>query len=227
MYHGPPHAPLIHVNIFPTIPGIQTLATAIARSSGKLFFISYHATEPLFLEWRLVHVSLEDSAMEQDPAHLQDGSFLVDFYIPHSSYVRYNGINQRCWLQYYSSGNLLTPTSTSLSTHLVKPSDISDACTKHHDLIASKQWVTLTHTSTYIHSPFDFASLQNQKTRDRIYADDWTVLYNHHRAMYTKSPPKLDMPTYSVHMNRSVHVSYCSTQHVAVLHASVLFNIFD
>ena len=53
-----------------------------------------------------------------------------------------------------------------------------------------KQWVTLTHTSTYIHGPFDFASVRNRKTRDRISADDWTVLYNH-RTMYKKPPSKI------------------------------------
>ena len=45
--------------------------------------------------------------MEQHPACLQDGRFLVEFYIPHSSDVRYNGINQQNWLQYHSSGDLL------------------------------------------------------------------------------------------------------------------------
>ena len=85
--------------------------------------------------------------------------------------------------------------------------------------IAFKQWVNLTHTSTYINGPFDFSSVRKRKTHDRICANDWTVFYNH-RAMYKNPPPKLDMPTYSVHVDRSVHVSYCSTQHVAVLKAS-------
>ena len=59
-----------------------TLETAIVRSSDRLFFISCCATDPLFQEWYLARVSLEDS-IEQHPTCLQDGHFLVEFYIPH------------------------------------------------------------------------------------------------------------------------------------------------
>ena len=86
MYHRLPPAPLIPVDTSPTIPSIGTLATTIGRSSNRLFFISYLAIDPSFPEWRLAHVSLEHS-MEQHPACLQDGRFLVEFYIPHYSDV--------------------------------------------------------------------------------------------------------------------------------------------
>ena len=119
VYHGPDSAPLIPVDTSPTIPSIETLVTAITRSLDRLFFISYHATDPLFAEC-LVRVSPEDS-VEQNPACLQYGCFLVEFYIPHSSDVQCNGTNQRHWLQYHSIGNLLTPTLSS-PDHLVEPS---------------------------------------------------------------------------------------------------------
>ena len=50
MYHGPPPAPLIPVNTSPTIPSVGTLATDIVRSSDRLFFITYCATNPSFPE---------------------------------------------------------------------------------------------------------------------------------------------------------------------------------
>ena len=135
MYHVPPPTPLLPIDPPPSTPKIGTLPTAIMRSSDKkLIFISYYATDPSFLEWGLVRVCYKDS-MAQHPACLHDGRFLVEFYIPYSSDTHHNGINQQCWLQYHSSGNLLTPTS-SLLTHMVKPSDTSNAYAKCHNLIA-------------------------------------------------------------------------------------------
>ena len=56
MHHGPPPAPPIPVDITPTIPTIGTLATAIVRSTDRLFFNSYCSSDPPFPEWRLVRV---------------------------------------------------------------------------------------------------------------------------------------------------------------------------
>ena len=69
----------------------------------------------------------------------------------------------------------------------------------------------------YLNSPL----YKIERSRDPISANDWKVLYKH-RDMYKHAPPKLDMPTYSIHVDWGVHVSYCSTQHVAVLQVSAL-----
>ena len=105
--------------------------------------------------------------MEPHLICLKDGWFLLKFYIPHSSDAQYNGINQWYWLQYHYGSNVLTSASRSL-THLVKPLDTYDAYDKHHNLIAFRQWVTLTHTSTYIHCPFDLTCVQKRISRDRM-----------------------------------------------------------
>jgi hypothetical protein len=68
-----------------------------------------------------------------------------------------------------------------------------------------RQWVSLTHESTYIHGPFDFATIHGRKTRDRVTETDWNVLISQ-RGLYTNDPPSLDLPTYSIHVDRGVHV---------------------
>jgi hypothetical protein len=46
-------------------------------------------------------------------------------------------------------------------------------------------------------------------SRDRVSLDDWTILYaNKH--LYTNLPPSLELPTYSVHCDRGVHIVFGS-----------------
>ena len=73
-------------------------------------FLVADDADPNFLEYRLVRVALEQS-MSLHPSYLQDGRFLVEFFIAHMEDVRFNGINQRFWLQYHSKGDIVTPTS--------------------------------------------------------------------------------------------------------------------
>ena len=93
IYQGPPPGPLMTRDTSPAIPPIGTLASAIVRSSDKLFSIAFCSSCPTFPEWCLVCVAFQDST-ELHPACLQDGHFLVEFYIVHSSDAHYNGVNQ-------------------------------------------------------------------------------------------------------------------------------------
>jgi hypothetical protein len=77
MYQGPPPAPPIRAT--PSLPDISTLAASIISSADRLFFISV-AVSPSYKEWRLVRVVLDDS-ISLHPACLQDGRFLVEFYV--------------------------------------------------------------------------------------------------------------------------------------------------
>jgi hypothetical protein len=158
MYTGPPPLP-------PTMPRnkdtpltITTLSPLIILSSDKLFFISSKIGTADCREWRLVRVAFKDSVALYPPC-LQDGCFLVDFYMSHLANVRYNAINQCFWLQYC---NRNTPTFGTLDAHLITASDtLADWAACLH-LIPVRAWVNLTHSDTYMHGPFNFAIINGQ-----------------------------------------------------------------
>jgi hypothetical protein len=153
MYTGPPLPPPTMPRHKDTPPTITTLSPLIISSSDKLFFISSKIGTADCHEWRLVQVAFKDSVALY-PSCLQDGHFLVDFYMSHPADVHYNAINQRFWLQYC---NRNTPTFGTLDAHLITPSDtLADRTARLH-LIPVCAWVNLTHGNTYIHGPFDFA----------------------------------------------------------------------
>jgi len=205
MYTGPP--PTLVQPTPPKIPSASSLAAKIVKSAGRLFFISHEIPSSERREWRLVRVHLEDS-MALRPTCLTDGRYLVEFYILHSADDRYNATNQRYWLQYHTKSDLLSPSITS-DTHLIRPSDTSEALAARHHLMPFRQWITLTHESVYIHGPFEFAMVNGRRSRDRVSLDDWKILHaNKH--LYTNLPPSLELPTYSVHCDRGVHIAFVS-----------------
>ena len=101
--------------------------------------------------------------MAHHPQCLQDGKFLANFYVAHSADERYNSLNQRYWLQYHSANDISSP-STATKPHLIRPSDTSAQYARAHGLLPFRQWVNLTHESTYIHGPFDLLLSQIKNT---------------------------------------------------------------
>eukprot|EP00956_Cyclotella_meneghiniana_P020964 scaffold37640_cov83-Cyclotella_meneghiniana.AAC.3 len=209
MYNGPTPSPPI-APPSPVSMDISTLASAIVKSTDRLFFISHSIDSSPNREWRLARVALADS-MSLHPRCLQDGRFLVELYILHPADLRFNAANQRYWLQYHSISNIVNPSDTS-RTHLIRPTDTSEHYALSKKLAPLRLWVTLTHESTYIHGPFDFTTIRGRRSRDRISADDWKVLHSK-RSMYDNNPPDLDLPTFSIHIDRGSHVSFHSASH--------------
>jgi hypothetical protein len=121
-------------------------------------------------------------------------------------------MNQRYWLQYHWLHDVRTPTSSS-STHLIRPSDTSEAQVSRNKLVPFRQLLNLTHTDTYIHGPFDFATVNGRKTRDRISQVDWGILALH-SSMFHNAAPCFDLPSYSIHVDRGVHIAYCDTPNI-------------
>jgi hypothetical protein len=80
LHIGPP--PSTPTYDTPKIPSISSLTTAAIRSTDKLFFISNPTGSNEAQEWRLVRVAFQES-MSLYPLYLQDGRFLVKFYIYH------------------------------------------------------------------------------------------------------------------------------------------------
>jgi hypothetical protein len=217
MYTGPPPAP--PVSSPPSIPDIASLAAKIIASADRLFFVAIGPVSSSYREWRLVRIAFDDS-IALHPACLQDGKFLVEFYVCHHDDVRFNATNQRYWLQYHLQGDLVSPMDTT-TTHIVRPSDTSHSLALRKGLLPFQQWVNLTHESVYLHGPFDFATLNGRKTRDRISHHDWAILRGYNN-LYGNAPPDLELPTYSVHVDRGVFSSFHSPNICALLQLAAL-----
>ena len=93
----PPAAPPIP----PPCPSLAELTPKIIASHDKLFFISHWVPGSDAAEWSLVRIPLTDS-LSLHPSSMQDGKFLVEFYICHPDDKAFNGTNQRYWLEYHS-----------------------------------------------------------------------------------------------------------------------------
>ena len=208
LYTGPPPQPPELANAIP--PSIEALMTRIIASDDRLFFVSICTCYNDIREWRLVQLKL-DSSMSLYPSCSQDGRFLFDVYLSHPSDWRYNAINQRFWLQYHHRNDIINPTVGS-DTHLVRPSPTSSQYAVNHQLQPLQKWFNITHTDTYIHGPFDFATINGRKSRDRISHSDWQVL-RQHLDMFQNPVPSLNVPTYSIHVDRGAHTQIHDKHH--------------
>ena len=131
-----------------------------------------------------------------------DVRFLFEFYICHPVDWHYSPVNQRYWIQFHGREDILHLLLTT-DTHLVHPSDTSEDYAKRHNLLPFWKWLNITHTATYIHSLFEFATVRGRKSRDRICQEDWDVL-RQHTSMFQKPLPAFDVPTYVTHHNQAL-----------------------
>ncbi len=138
------------------------------------------------------------------PSALQDGRFLVEFYVLHPSDVRYNATNQRYWLQYSEQDGI---SNGHLDAHLITPSDNSEDRAKCHYLRPIRCWVNLTHGDTYVYGPFDFATVRGRKTRNRIDQSSRDVLAAK-SSMFSNPVPRCNLSTYSIHVDRGIHIIF-------------------
>jgi hypothetical protein len=119
MYTGPPLAAPTYP--LPAIPELTILTQSIIQSSDQFFFISQSVSSNEARKWGIVQVAFEES-MSSYPSCLQDGCFLLNFFICHPSDLHVNAINQRYSLQYHTLSELQSPL-TMTNTHLIRPSD--------------------------------------------------------------------------------------------------------
>ena len=78
-----------------------------------------------------------------------------------------------------------------------------------NNLTKFTQWVHLSHSDVYIHEPFEFATINARKTRDRISKVDWEILASKH-AQYDNDPPKMTTASfsYSYHVQTQFHSTF-------------------
>ena len=103
----------------PVIPNIGTLSASLIESDDKLFLIFHASPRSSSREWCLVRVALRKSVLLH-PNAMQDGKFLVDFYICHPRDCIFNAINQHYWLEYHPASEVLQPEHQS-TAHLIRP----------------------------------------------------------------------------------------------------------
>jgi len=152
----------------------------------------------------LVRVALS-ATFAHHPGALQYGHFLVDFYVLHPSDVTYNDVNQRYWLEYHPLSELQHPNHQT-SCHLIRPTLTSEEYARASGLTPFRQWLIIHHEDTFIHGPFEFATINGRKTRDRISAEDWSWLRKASHLFSNQTPPT-SLPAFCVHLNHhhSVH----------------------
>jgi hypothetical protein len=200
LYMGPTPSPLAMTSP-PDVPHtITSLSPRIINSVDKLFFIFHKKGNAATREWRLICIAFRDT-MSLYPSALQDVCFLVKFYVAHLNDVWYNATNQHFWLQYRKH---TAPTFGTVYAHLITPSNTLEERALHHNLVPIRCWVNLTHGNTYIHGPIEFATVRSRETRDHIAQDDWNALVAK-SSMFVNKVPKFDLPTYSIHMDHSIH----------------------
>jgi hypothetical protein len=144
--------------------------------------------------------------MSSYPSCLQDGRFLLNFFICHHSDSRVNAINKRYWLQYHTLSKLQSPLTT-MNTHLIRLSDTSVNYAQHHKLCTFQKWLNLTHLDTFIHGPFKFVSVHGRKTQDRVSQADWDVL-KLLLDMFHNPLQHFDVPLYSIHVDWGTQVQF-------------------
>jgi hypothetical protein len=84
---------------------------------------------------------------------------------------------------------------------------MSEERAARHHLLPICCWVNLTHVNTFIHGPFDFATVNGRKTWDRVGQEAWDTL-TAKTLMFCNLILCFDLPLYSIHVDRGVHTTH-------------------
>ena len=181
----------------------------LIQSEDKLYFVIYSLPNSQRREWKLVRVNMEETFRE-NPIATQDGRFLCEFLICHPEDKAFNAPNQRYWTEYHEKkGKYMINTTY----HLVKPTVNQHSFVQQHNLVPFTQWFHLFNESTYLHGPFDFASIDGRKTKDRIDRQHWQILASL-TSKYDNEAPSMMLKnyTFSYHVNTALHMEIRDTE---------------
>ena len=203
------------------------LIQSIIQSNDKLFFIAYNCPNENRKEWKLVQLDFSQS-MKKHSSCLQDGKFIVNFLIMHPKDTGVWFQHKRYWIEYHKIQSLKR---LHKSYHLLQPSDISVLKAEQEELVPYREWINFTDSDTIIHGPFNFATLNNRQTRDRIDLKDWQILAKA-KNMYHNEPPSplKAYPIQIVHLNDPLHLIDSLEevdQHVSAFEAFMHLEIDD
>jgi hypothetical protein len=182
-----PFSPPDTISFLATPPSASQLAASIIKSTSRLFFISWQLPSIPRREWHLVRVDLP-SSLSLNPNCLTDGRYLVQFFICHPKDTLQHPRNQRWWLEYHAASTVARLHQGDY--HILRPDSYAPIYAKELNLHPYCQWVNLLNRDTYIHGPFEFATINGRHTRDRISFSDWDIL-SQSSTRYNDAPPAL------------------------------------
>ena len=107
----------------------------------------------------------------------------------------------------YSNVQGMTFQKSHLDAHLITPSDTSENRAERRHLLHIRCWVNLTHADTFIHGPFNFATVNGRETWDCVGQKAWDML-TAKTSLLSNPIPKFDLPLYSIHVDRGIHTTY-------------------
>jgi hypothetical protein len=175
---------------------------SIIKSTSRLFFISWQLPSIPRHEWHLVCVNLH-SSLSLNPHCLSDGCYLVQFFICHPKDTLHHPRNQRWWLEYHAASTVACLHQGDY--HILRPDSYAPIYTKDLNLHPYCQWVNLLNPGTCIHGPFEFATINGCRTRDRISLTDWDLL-SQSSDRYDDDPPDLAHQDFTgIQFMRSYH----------------------
>jgi hypothetical protein len=200
----------------------SSIVADIIRSEDKLFFVAYAQSRSQDRkEWKLVRVDFHRS-LQQHPTCLQDGRFLVDFFIEHHRDKHLDMCTRRYWVEYHKNNSYK---SLSLDYHIIlQPSQYSENTAMSMGLTPYREWVQLDDSSITLHGPFNFATLNNRKTRDRVAKADWLVLQDR-ESLYHNAAPKLSTRIMHVDISQPSYENIKTDHEVQSRCQSFMFNM--
>jgi hypothetical protein len=194
-----PDQPILITTAIP-LRTVQKLIADIIQSEDTLFFINHSVTATEGRkEWKLIQVNFEKS-IQQQPACLQNGRFLVDFYIEHHQDKSLDIRDRSFWLEYHKSNSHKT---ISTQYHILQPSQFSSKTATDKDLVPYREWLNLSDPTT-LSGPFEFATINQRKTRDRVSSTDWSQLQSM-QAKYDNQAPVLRNHNFLVDVSQPVY----------------------
>ena len=177
------------------------LLSKIITSEDRLFFINRENKGRT--EWTLVQVDLQTS-LEQNPSLAIDCKYFVHYYIQHPDDETYNHINKRYWKEYHQR---LGTYQLHEQFHLVKPDRNEHTFCKAKNLVPYAEWIYLNNTKTIICGPFEFATIDERKTKDRISEKQINAIIKA-KDKYDNDPPVLCSRAMSIHLDTSYYSTH-------------------
>jgi hypothetical protein len=111
----------------------SSIIADLVRSEDRLFFIAYaKENNQERREWKLARVNFQQS-LQQHPHCLQDGRFLMEFFIEHHRDHALDVCYRRYWLEYHKTNS---HKSMSIDYHILQPSQYSEATAKSMGLVS-------------------------------------------------------------------------------------------
>jgi hypothetical protein len=216
---------VIHNNVLTLTTVIKTKSIIVAdlvRSEDKLFFVSYALQLcQTRKEWKLARVDLCRS-LQQYPNCLQDGRFLMKFFIEHYQDKNLDICNRIYWLEYHKTNS---HKSLSMNYHILQSSQYSEATAQSMGLVPYRKWMQASDPSVVLHGPFDFATLNHQKTRARVAAKkDWLVLTKQ-KGLYHNPAPQLSPTIVRVDILQPIYEEVAGDREVQTRCQTLMFHV--